>query len=89
MTTDTRPAGRLQPTGTGETLTSGDTENDSTMSAPARAWRMMTDDGDRGVPGPPDVGCHDCGAPLTWASMCESCERAALAASFAGNGGAR
>lgn len=36
MTTTQGPADRLQPTGTGETLTSGDTENDSILAAGSR-----------------------------------------------------
>jgi len=84
MTTPrTRPAGGLATPGTDDHLTTGNTSNDT---AAGESWRALIDDG---TPPPPDVGCLDCGAALTWSTICEPCERRALTASLAGNGGAR
>lgn len=84
MTTEHAPAGGVASTGAGKTQQSGNTPNHT--AAAAESWRALIDDG---KPAPPDVGCLACGAALTWATLCEPCERRALAATFAGNGGAR
>lgn len=83
MTNQTRPAGGVASTGAGKTQQSGNTPN---YTAAAESWRALIDDG---TPAPPDVGCLECGAALTWSTICEPCERRALTASLAGNGGAR
>ncbi len=83
MTHTATPAGGLATPGTDDHLTTGNTPN---HTAAAESWRALIDDG---KPAPPDVGCLECGAALTWITICEPCERRAFTATFAGNGGAR